>query len=355
MYENGSIRTGRLPSYKPAVDLEGKPYLEKLPHTDTPVGDVIVNAHSHNIYSGTCSNPLTIPSGWFKPGIELKGAPWTVYSRPEVGLDFNKVRCRTCPNCIKSAQYYWYLRAIDEFQASKWSAFGTLTFGEHFFRRKWREENSDDVSSTFIDPPAFDERGRQDELRLLLAEFTLCLKRLRKAGWTLRYMAVTEFGTEGGRPHVHFVVHAPEGSAPYLDFRKALKKNWEHFPGCSCGKNEKGNFVENCRVGWADVRPVRSNHRAAYACKYIGKQLETVSYDGQVLAASQRARLRASIRYGARVMDNLSTTESMKPCFTTHTDDHQEGASCLPSQMATGEARSVRSTCGEAATLATVE
>lgn len=268
---------------------------------DRNLTNVMVNAHSHNIYSGTCSNPLTIPHGWFVPGLGHKNYSLINYSKPVVGLDFNKVRCRTCPNCIKAAQYHWQLRAVDEFEASKYSAFGTLTFSEHFFSRKWREENSRDVGSTWIDAPAFDERGRQQELELLLRELTLCLKRMRKAGWSLRYMAVTEFGTKGGRPHIHFVMHLPEGSAPYSEFRKALKANWEHFPGCKCAKNDKGNYVENCRVGWADVRPVKSNHAAAYACKYIGKQRDTVAYDGQVLATSERCRVRASIRYGHRV------------------------------------------------------
>lgn len=280
------------------------------------ITNVMVNAHSHNIYSGTCSNPLTIPHGWFEPGIALYGFPKLVKKEPVVGLDFNKVRCRTCPECIKAAKYLWYRRAIDEFEASSYSAFGTLTFSEHFFHRKWREENSHDVCNTFTDPPAFDERGRQDELRLLLEEFTLCLKRMRKAGWHLRYMAVTEFGTKGGRPHIHFTMNLPDGSQPYSQFRQALKRNWEHFPECKCRKNSRGNFIENCRTGWADVRPVRTNHAAAYACKYIGKQRDTVAYDGQVLATSERCRLRASIRYGARVV-GASPANDVTPSLST--------------------------------------
>lgn len=298
------------------------------------IANVKVNAHSHNIYSGNCLNPITIPSGWFVPGLAHNNYSLVPITRPQVGLDFNKVRCRTCPKCIDAAKHYWFLRALDEYEASMYSAFGTLTFGEQFFDRKWREERSTaienyswateeakleyaEISGVNGPVPEFDERGRQDELKYVLRELTLCLKRMRKAGWSLRYMAVTEFGTEKGRSHIHFLFHMPQGSEPFADFRKALKENWEHYPDCSCKKNDQGYYVENCRVGWADVRPVRSNHRAYYACKYIGKQRR----DG----AFERHRLRASQRYGAGVMlNNLSKKEDfpeislpMGACVTT--------------------------------------
>lgn len=273
--------------------------------------NIVVNAHSHNIYSGNCSNPRLMTHGWFKPGIghtHYSMVPKIV--EPIVGMDFNKVRCRTCKQCIRAAQYYWYLRAIDEYTASNYSAFGTLTFSEQFFSRKWMEENSGRNGTFWSSAPAFDERGRQQELSYVLRELTLCLKRLRKAGWSLRYMAVTEFGTEKGRSHIHFVMHigacdSYDVQKPYSEFRKALKEQWEHFPGCRCQKNDKGYYIENCRVGWADVRPVLSNHRAAYSCKYIGKQRDNVDYNGEIHSVDERCRIRASIRYGSRVTETF--------------------------------------------------
>lgn len=254
--------------------------------------------HSHNIYSGGCLSPVVLRSGWHKPDFSNKSVVenfWTgkktIAVPPTFGVDFRHVRCRHCPMCTAAARHDWAERTVREHEASKFSIFGTLTFSERWFARRWREENSYDVESTFIDVPDFEERNRQTELKWLLQEFTNWLKRLRSSGRKFRYFAVTEFGSEKGRPHIHFIMHLYRG-ASYRETRKALKANFEHFPGCTCGPGE------NCRVGWADIDQVRTEGACHYVCKYLSKQWENVDEHGVISSKSVRSRVRASQSYG---------------------------------------------------------
>lgn len=256
--------------------------------------------HSHNIYSGGCLSPVVIRSGWHKPDFAKAKEIWNTFSPKaqiavptQYGIDFLHVRCRHCPKCTAAARWDWSRRAVTEHQAAKFSVFGTLTFSELWFARRWREENSEDVCSTFCDVPAFEERNRQTETKWLLAEFTNWLKRLRATGLTFRYMAVTEYGTKNGRPHIHFLMHLNEVRS-YAKVRKALKANFEHFPGCNCGKGE------NCRVGWCDLEKVATEGACHYVCKYISKMWETVDEYGVISQQSARSRVRASLKYGHR-------------------------------------------------------
>lgn len=162
------------------------------------------------------------------------------------------VRCRKCPECRQFAARCWMARAISEASIAPKTWFATFTFD-------WKT------------------RPCQTESQWPYArrQFTLFLKRLRKLGCGLRYLAVFEAHADG-RPHIHCLLHAKVGS-PLL---------WRHVDKAWIDGFHKTKLCGDS-VG-----------SARYVTKYLFK-------DGS------KCRVRASIKYGAQRKDAATDAEHL--------------------------------------------
>ena len=169
--------------------------------------------------------------------------------------------CRVCGPCLDQRRRLWTSRAAAECSAAPRTWFVTFTVSpETWFR--WESElrqREAQQNMTFERlPPAVQWTARVNRLG---RELTLWLKRLRKAGASIRYLAVTE-PHKSGLPHLHLLVH--ETGEPV---RKALMR--QHWT-----------------AGFSQFKLVDDNQRAArYVCKYLLK--------------SSRTRVRGSVLYGS--------------------------------------------------------
>lgn len=160
------------------------------------------------------------------------------------------VRCRACATCLKNRQRHWRGRAAREYPNAPKAWFLTLTFGP-VARYDIRQ------SIKGVELP--DER-RQRLVKTSGEYLTKYWKRLRKAGWKLKYFAAPEFHKDG-TPHWHAIVYTEATKA-------ALQIQWQ-----SVG-------FSNCQL----IRPDNLGERVRYVAKYITK--------GKI------GRVRASFRLG---------------------------------------------------------
>jgi hypothetical protein len=91
------------------------------------------------------------------------------------------VQCRKCEECLKARMRHWIGRLVAEQQTSKEVWFVTLTYGG----------------------------GEDNELAQVLdySDVQKLFKRLRKAGYKFKYLAVGEYGEEKGRAHWHILFY----------------------------------------------------------------------------------------------------------------------------------------------------
>lgn len=183
---------------------------------------------------------------------------------PQSVIEFD-VRCRKCANCLKARAHHWRLRASAEISQAARTWFGTLTFRpEEVYRHKcaahlrlaargiaWAEMSSDDQFAALAH-----EMGK---------EFTLFMKRLRKAGASVRYCLVAE-AHKSGVPHFHVLIHERAEEEPVR--HKVLVDQW--------------------RAGFCKFNLCNDRRPASYVTKYLTK--------------SARARIRASAHYGSAVV-----------------------------------------------------
>lgn len=162
-----------------------------------------------------------------------------------VGLDDEspmKVPCGKCIPCLSKKRAEWSFRLEQEYKHSKCAHFVTLTFDrEHY--------------------PADGNLSKR--------HVQLYLKRLRKLDGTnkIRYYAVGEYGTKGGRAHYHILVF---------------------------------NVInpDHCRMAWRDIKgkPIGIVHignvteaSVAYVTKYIVQPFEAPEGYGKPFALMSRA------------------------------------------------------------------
>lgn len=166
-------------------------------------------------------------------------------------------RCRSCPSCLRYRRDLWSSRAARETLAGKRTWFGTLTLSpaEHYRV----------LCQARVDYPDFDQAHPDDQFRMrhevISKEITKYLKRVRKTtGAKIRYLLVTE-AHKSGLPHYHILVH--EVTEQRVTQRE-LTKDW--------------------KSGFSKWKLLTDPAAISYVCKYLAKD--------------DRARVRASIRYG---------------------------------------------------------
>lgn len=175
-------------------------------------------------------------------------------------------RCRSCRTCLRQRRRSWMARACLEAGRADRTWFGTLTLrpDAHYamFARAMQRGHQ---KALHVAGLSSDEQFMLRD-REIAHEIGLMFKRLRKAGHRFRYLCVVE-AHKSGLPHYHILLHQ-YGELSWRDLDRAWP--WGH---------SKWNLVESARA-------------AAYATKYLSK--------------SDRARVRASVRYG---YDALSVVE----------------------------------------------
>lgn len=149
------------------------------------------------------------------------------------------VACRKCWQCNANYMNDWVGRCIAESKTAVASNFVTLTYGR-------------------------DEDGNSDHVRTAVLTYTdvqSYLKKLRTAGFPVRYFSVGEFGSAKGRAHWHMLLFWQE-RVPAHDLR--VRFNQEHW---------KHGFSEWDECNAASIR---------YVCKYIQKDLSDAERQRQV-------------------------------------------------------------------------
>lgn len=164
--------------------------------------------------------------------------------------------CRKCDKCILFRRLKWRERCKIELIDAPRSWFVTLTFSPMHLAgiRMQAAANTKLPFETAIERAGYKHVQRY-------------LKRLRKLGKTkFRYIAVFEYGSEGGRGHYHLLIHEIRGQKPVL--KRVLDEAWRSFVGAKLVSIE------------------RPTEAASYVAKYLTKSAIT--------------RPRASIGYGKR-------------------------------------------------------
>lgn len=139
--------------------------------------------------------------------------------------DGAQVACRYCTRCKNNRINDWVGRCIAETKTADHAFSLTLTYSD-----------SDSVASTHLQYP--------DVQKLL--------KRLRKAGFAVRYLCAGEYGSKRGRAHWHAILWF-KGEAPAMPLEETEKQMWEFWP-------HGFTFVQ---------RPDLGGFR--YVCKYLLK------------------------------------------------------------------------------------
>lgn len=175
-----------------------------------------------------------------------------------------EVRCRKCPKCRRFRQRQWAARSIAEYRSSARTWLGTLTFKpeEHdrilnLCQAEFRGSGQD------FEHLSADEQFQKRHIRCSKL-LTLWLGRVRKnSGVRFRYLLVLE-AHKSGLPHYHALVHEPVENLEVT--KRVLQAAWPH--------------------GFSNFKLIEADQSsgATYACKYLSK--------------SNRARVRASVRYG---------------------------------------------------------
>lgn len=101
------------------------------------------------------------------------------------------VPCGKCAFCLATRRSDWVQRLMQEWRSSEGSAFVTLTY---------------DRKNVPIEPGiAEDGTWSRPVQTLRCADLQKYFKRIRKAGYRIRYYAVGEYGSETFRPHYHVI------------------------------------------------------------------------------------------------------------------------------------------------------
>jgi hypothetical protein len=214
--------------------------------------------------AGSCESPIY--REYY--GAEARGAIAASTHRrrgPQMTMEFH-VRCRECPSCLRSRAAHWRLRAVAEIRDAPRTWFGTLTF-----RPEIQYRATCAVSLRLVERgSSFAELSEATKFRLianeLAKEITKYIKRLRKAGASLRYVVVAE-AHKSGMPHFHMLAHEVTDQSPVR--HKLLAEKWI--------------------AGFSQWKLVDGPAAAHYVTKYLTK--------------SVRAQIRASIGYGQTSLD----------------------------------------------------
>lgn len=174
-----------------------------------------------------------------------------------------RVRCRRCASCLKARQHVWVIRAAREQVRATRTWFGTFTFGP-----KRRAAIQQEASRM--------DHSRPQHARLTRAAgwfVTNFFKRLRKAGFEVRYCVIAEPHRDGF-PHFHAIIHDQQGNLSWKD----LTAQWS--------------------AGFSVFKLVRDAGAIRYITKYLAK--------------GRYGKIRASAGYGADLVDEAAISDSVQ-------------------------------------------
>lgn len=212
--------------------------------------------------AGDCQKPVTVEV-YGRPSVH--GQKYVVIGTkgPTVMGITMQTQCRNCPNCLKRRAAHWRLRALTEWRQAPRTWLVTLTFRPevHIQAVSQCRLNMARQGIDYDALPSDEDRFRQ--LNIVTGHHvTTYLKRLRKEGARLRYMAVAE-AHKSGLTHYHMLMHEVTADKPLL--HAAITKQWV--------------------AGFINAKLVHDQLGATYAAKYLAK--------------TKLARVRASVGYGS--------------------------------------------------------
>lgn len=205
-----------------------------------------------------------------------------------------RARCRKCAPCREKRAMMWRMKAVNEFQLSPRTLFGTLTFSP-------MEDVKIDAYSRIelhgrgVDFDALSEEEKfRERVKVGGREVTTWLKRLRegRAGREkpqIRYLIVAEAhngastsAEKRGRPHFHCLLHEMTMAAPLV-----IPDEWSgHTDRYGNPTVRDDSFLKtNWRSGFSSFSQCRTPQAAGYLCKYLTKEETNV-------------RIRCSFKYG---------------------------------------------------------
>lgn len=199
---------------------------------------------------------------------ESRGSVW--YEAAQLSVS---VRCRRCIGCLRLRRYQWMCRAAAEQMSAKATWFFTFTYGPE------ARASILGAASNAAD------RTAPQAARLVRAagvSVSAYMRHLRKIGGRVRYLAVPE-PHRNGFPHWHGLVHCLSGDLSH----ETLTLGWSH--------------------GWSVFKAVRDVGAIRYVTKYLAKE--------------RFGRVRASLKYGARDLDQARTAAG---------EDGVDLSTCLP-------------------------
>lgn len=207
--------------------------------------------------AGNCTAPVLVEITGRPEG---NGPRLITRSNPSRFMDIH-VACRKCDNCLRRRAAMWRYRAVAEWRMAPRTWLATYTLRPESYvhllsraRVRMAKAGTDYESMTVHDRFLEVEKEGFHELQLWL-------KRLRKSGVMLRYLAITE-SHKSGVPHWHMLIHERDPDKPVR--HKDLAGSWP--------------------LGFDDYRLVANARAAGYVAKYLNKSVS--------------ARVRASQRYG---------------------------------------------------------
>lgn len=196
--------------------------------------------------SGDCLSPVALSAaGKSTREITFKGGVVGVGNFDPRGTVDMSVRCRKCANCRRANSHHWAFRAVRELAEAQRTWFVTFTFSPEWHTRILASDRGED-------------RGYYREIQLFL-------KRLRKAGYKLRYLCARE-SHKSGFAHFHMLLHEHVTSKPLTN--RLLS-----------GNHKEGTASAFWHCGILHCRLVKTEGRlwdaAFYVCKYMGKEVQT--------------------------------------------------------------------------------
>lgn len=239
-------------------------------------------------FAGKCERPVKFAGAYSKRA----GAAW------DKGIVKMRVRCRRCEGCLRVKAAQWGFRCVTEnlshAHENARTFFVTLTLApDPLYVMEAR------ARARFVErPEVITEHGEVKEMpkkhlwdtlsphqrsmaifREIGAEVQKYLKRVRKSFGKkakLRYFYAAECGEEGGREHVHLLVHVT-AAVPMIwdDITMALILKWKRHelrPGLPLGIATADLIRHPERGGWYVAKYVsKSSHSRARASRAYGR------------------------------------------------------------------------------------
>lgn len=144
-------------------------------------------------------------------------SPVFVPNKKPTGPRYISVPCGSCPECKKKKLNQWCFRLKNEFRSTRFSVFVTLTYDDDHLKYF--------VGDTFMTSrEIFKNKVFNDyEPCLCKKDLQNFFRRIRKAGYSIKYYAIGEYGEKTSRPHYHAIIFSDD-----LDFTKVdLSRFWD--------------------------------------------------------------------------------------------------------------------------------